>query len=163
MSQPNGPSNPHVEALRDLCFFPSLTLIVFTRRRLGLRLLKPIWIVRTFILLQLYAMFGVALMNGKLIDVRLIQWFSLAFLIAASVQYWRSWREFNRGIRLHTFSSGISYLEKCRVPRFLRTHRRIYRLLDPLISLALIRALARGVELFSTVLRTSPVRIRSRP
>ena len=131
------PQSPNAAALQELCLFPALTVIVFMRRRVGLRLLKPIWIVRTFILLQLYAMFGVALMHGTLADVRVVQVFSVLFLLAASAHYWRSWREFNRGIRLHTFSSGISYLEKRRIPRFFRFHRRIYRILDPLFCLAL--------------------------
>ena len=43
----------------------------------------------------------------------------------------------NKGIRLHTYSSGVSYLNPRRVPRFLRTHRRIYRILDPFFCLVI--------------------------
>src|ERR1700678_815891 len=102
MARANSQSNPNAAALPELAYFPALTLIVFVRRRVGLRLLRPDWIVRTFILLQLYAIVGVPLMHGTLLEMRVIQWFAFAFLIAAIAHYWRSWREFNKGIRLHS-------------------------------------------------------------
>lgn len=132
---PTHQQNPQTQstaALQELCFLPAFTLIVFVRRRIGLRLLRPSRIVKTFILLQLYAIFGVAFMGGTVADMRIVQLFSLAFVLAGGGHYWRSWREFNRGIRLHTFSSGVSYLERGRIPRFLGTHRRTYRIVDPL-------------------------------
>jgi len=119
-------------AFEELCFFPALTLMVFMRRRIGLRMLKPSRIIGAFVLLYLYSGFGVALLGGKYRDMQAVQYFAVAFAILAIAHYWRSWREFNRGIRLHSYSSGISHLEvRNHLPKFFKSHRRIYRMADP--------------------------------
>ncbi|MBS1724655.1 MAG: hypothetical protein JSS66_17060 [Armatimonadetes bacterium] len=130
-SQPN-----FMTGLEEVFYFPALTLMVFMRRRIGLRLLSPARIIRTFVLIQLYAVFAVFLLGGSALDIRIVQGFSFVFLLIAAAQYWRSWRAFNRGSDLHTLSSGFSHLETGHIPNFLRYHRRIYRIGDPLFCLA---------------------------
>ena len=123
-------------AFQELCFFPALTVMVFMRRRIGLRLLKPTRLIGAFVLLYLYSGFGVALLGGTYKDMQAVQIFALAFALLAIAHYWRSWREFNRGIRLHSYSSGISHVEvQNRLPRFFKSHRRIYRIVDPFFCL----------------------------
>ena len=126
----------NTNAFQELCFFPALTVMVFMRRRIGLRMLKPTRLIGAFVLLYLYSGFGVALLGGTYKDMQAVQYFAVAFAILAIAHYWRSWREFNRGIRLHSYSSGISHLEvQNRLPRFFKSHRRIYRMVDPFFCL----------------------------
>ncbi len=117
---------------------PALTLMVFMRRRIGLRTLKPQTLVGAVVLLYLYSGFGVALMGGTVADMQAVQCFDALFAILAIAHYWRAWREFNSGVRWHTYSSGISHIEvQGRFPAFFRSHRRVYRMLDPFVCLVI--------------------------
>lgn len=129
-------TNRHSAAFQDLLFMPALTLMVFMRRRIGLRTLKPQTLVCAVMVLYLYSGFGVALMGGTKADMHVVQAFDVAFAILAIAHYLRSWREFNRGVRLHSYSSGISHIEvQNRLPAFFKSHRRIYRMVDPFVCM----------------------------
>jgi hypothetical protein len=58
--------------------------------------------------------------------------FPLLLLAVGFLQRYRRWRELCNGERWHTLSPGISYLELLPLPAILKSHRRIYRFLDPL-------------------------------
>ena len=124
----------HASQFQELCYLPGYTVMVFVRRKIGLRLLSPLRLLRAAILLYFYSQIGVYWLHGSLLDLRLVEYFDAAFLLFATAHYIRSWRSFNRGDKGHSFSSGFSHLEaKLRLPRFLRRNRHIYRTLDPLL------------------------------
>lgn len=118
--------------LQELAFFPALTLLVFIRKSFGVRIVRPVWIIGLFFALEFYASFGVALMHGRLIDMQATHYFAITFAVVATFRYFGSSYRWRRGDRVHSLSSGVSYLENHRVPRFLHHYRRIYRFLDPL-------------------------------
>ena len=131
-TQQQTPPTQDTTAIQDLCLMPALTLMVFMRRRIGLRLLKPSRLIGAGIFLYLYSEFGVAFMKGTYEERQAVQYFALAFGLFALGQYARSWREFNRGIRLHTYSGGISHIAiHNRLPGYFQRHRRIYRIVEP--------------------------------
>ena len=131
-----------MKILQFLAFFPALTQMVFTRERLGFRLLKPsnllgitmfIWFIQSICSLNLLIFHPV----GAIFSA-----FPWIFLAAGFWQRRKRWQELVNGECWHTFSSGISFLEKLPfIPRYLRDQRRIYRWLEP----ALCFFLAMGV------------------
>ena len=122
------------ESRNIMLFFASIGAIpwiLLIHFKAGLRTLKPARILG----LSMFLMFlsGLANINllcfkpaGELFD--LLPW---ALIIGGFVVRHRRWQELGRGDFCHTYSAGISYLEKLPLPAFLKSHRRIYRVVEP--------------------------------
>jgi hypothetical protein len=120
-----------MKIVQYLSILPAITIMVFIRRRIGFRMLKPSRLI------------GMAMFLWFINDLSNINflifhpagfWFSefpLVMLIFAFFQRWRRWSELCKGVRWHTLSPGISYFELLPLPAFLTAHRRIYRFLEP--------------------------------
>ena len=142
-----------VDLLRKIAIFPALTVMIFLRRDIGFRLLKPNWLLVLAII-----MIGVALVLpaaaapfGPALII-----YALAMLGWGSYQRWQRWKDITQGVRWHTYSPGISYLEKIPWPAFMQSHRRINRIVDPLavcivgvVALVISHLLGLWIELAS--------------
>jgi hypothetical protein len=131
-----------MELVRTLSLFPAITVMVFIRRKLGFRMMKPTWlVVLTIIMLLIPVLFSaVAQPFGFLMVI-----YALSMLGLGLFQRWQRWKELCNGERWHTFSPGISYLETLPLPPFFKSHRRVNRFLDP--ALVAIVALLVGLLL----------------
>jgi hypothetical protein len=117
-----------INVIRTLSLFPAITVMVFIRRKLGFRMMKPTWlVVMTIIMLTIPA---VAHQVAEPFAVLMVA-YALAMLGLGLWQRWQRWKELCNGERWHTFSPGISYLENLPWPPFMKSHRRVNRFIDP--------------------------------
>jgi len=119
-----------MKIVQYLAIFPAITIMVFMRRKVGFRMLKPSRLIGMAFFLWfiggLTSMIPFTKPPGVIFDK-----FPLLLLAVGFLQRYRRWRDLCNGERWHTMSSGISYLELLPLPAILRAHRRIYRFLDP--------------------------------
>ncbi len=121
-----------INVIRTLSLFPAITVMVFIRRKLGFRMMKPTWLVTlTIIMLTVTA---VAHQVAEPFAVLMVA-YALAMLGLGLWQRWQRWKELCNGERWHTFSPGISYLETLPWPPFMKSHRRVNRFVDPAVVL----------------------------
>ncbi len=117
-----------IDLIRTLSLFPAITVMVFIRRRIGFRMMKPTWlIVLTIIMLLVASMFPQFTAPHGIFMAA----YALAMLGLGLWQHWQRWCELCRGERWHTCSPGISYLESLPLPPVLKSHRRVNRFIDP--------------------------------
>jgi hypothetical protein len=121
-----------MDLVRAISKFPAITVMVFIRRRIGFRLMNPIWLlVMTIIMIVVPAVLAPAAKPfGFLMVV-----FAFAMLGLGMFQRWKRWHELCHGDHWHTYSAGISYLEYLPLPAYFRAHYRINRFLDPVTVL----------------------------
>jgi hypothetical protein len=120
-----------MKIVQHLSILPAITIMVFMRRKVGFRLLKPTWLIGMAVFL--WFINGVCNTDFLILSpcgyiFAKFPWVMLA--MGFGQRYFR-WRDLCQGVRWHTFSPGISYFELLPLPAFLRAHRRIYRFLDP--------------------------------
>jgi hypothetical protein len=130
-----------VNLIRALSLFPAITVMVFFRRRLGFRLMRPTWLIVLTVIMVVASVAAPAFMHPF---VFLMPVYAVAMLGLGYWQRWQRWCELCRGERWHTYSPGISYFETLPLPVVLRSHRRINRWLDPaavLVAGALVAVL----------------------
>jgi hypothetical protein len=123
-----------IEFGRRICFFPAASVLVFMRRRIGFRLVKPIWIGGTTAFLLLLAGFAANYGESVANTVALSLFAIAGFALAMRERHCR-WREMKSATFWHSYSAGISWFEEMRLPPYLKADRRIYRYLDPLACL----------------------------
>ena len=117
-----------VHLIRAVSLFPAITAMVFLRRKIGFRMMKPAWLVflTVIMLFVSFAFHAAAKPLGFALDA-----YALAMLGLGLWQRWQRWHGLSRGESWHSYSPGISFLEMVPWPEFLKTHRRINRWLDP--------------------------------
>jgi hypothetical protein len=133
-----------------LLSYPTLTILIFCRRRVGYRTIRPFQLVLMFLIMRALPALSVApkcfLVNGCPAPPEpsaAFEWFTWAFLIWGFAQRFLRWRELASGKPWHSYSRGISYLEfLSRIPLPIPGFRRIpinfvYRYLDPLAVMCL--------------------------
>jgi hypothetical protein len=120
-----------MKIIQWLAIFPAITIMVFMRRKVGFRMLKPSRLITMAMLL--WFINGVCNINFLIFKPAgfIFAEFPLLMLLMAFLERSRRWRELCRGERWHTLSPGLSYFELLPLPAFLTAHRRIYRFLDP--------------------------------
>jgi hypothetical protein len=118
-----------IETVRLLALFPSLSLMVLSRRRLGYRMVRPTWLACMFILLV--ALGGVA---GPSMGGSYLVLFGFLMLGLGLFQRWQRWREIVSGVRWFTYSTGISFLEVLPLPVYLKQFQRIQRFVEPILG-----------------------------
>jgi hypothetical protein len=107
---------------------PALTLLVFLRSGLGMRLLNPFWLAGV----TLFIMVVVSLTGeNRRPDDLLI--FALAALTLGLYQRFNGWQKLRRGVQQHSYYIGTSFLERLPLPGYFRQNRRISRHLEPLL------------------------------
>jgi hypothetical protein len=120
-----------MKIVQYLAIFPAITIMVFMRRKVGFRMLKPSRLIGMAFFLRfigdVFSLLPFTKPPGFIYDR-----FPLLLLAVGFLERYRRWRELCNGERWHTMSPGISYLELLPLPEILRSHRRIYRFLDPL-------------------------------
>jgi hypothetical protein len=118
--------------IQNLAGYPALTMMVFIRRKVGYRMLKPSRLITMAFILKfldgLTYLIPFASPAGEIFAE-----FPLVMLAFGFFQRWRRWKELCNGERWHTMSPGISYLEALPLPAFLTAHRRIYRFVEPFL------------------------------
>src|ERR1035438_2772040 len=100
-----------MKLVQYLAMFPAITIMVFIRRKVGFRMLKPSWLIG--VAMFLWFINGVCNLNFLIFHPAgfLFSEFPLVMLIVAFFQRYRRWQELCRGERWHTLSPGISWLE----------------------------------------------------
>lgn len=140
--------------IENLSIFPALVIMIFIRRRIGFRMLKPNWLLGTAcILLITVAMFPESAKPFASVMVL----YALAMGGVGIYQRHLRWHEICQGVRWHTYCGGVSFLEQIAWPVWLRQHRRIYRLLDPLLCLVIAILAAYVSRLLGSVLTLAAV------
>lgn len=120
--------------IETMSFFPALALIVFIRRNIGFRMLRTNWLLAIAIAILVLV---VAYPASAAPFPALVVIFAIVMVGLGIVQRLKRWRELCRGERWHTYSPGVSYLEKVPWPPFLQGHRRVNRFLDPLLCVVI--------------------------
>lgn len=131
-----------VQIVRMLALFPALSVLVFIRARVGLRLLKANWL---FGLTAILLAGALAVHSAFKPFPAIAVIYPLAMLTCGLVQRHRRWRELVAGKRWHTFSPGCGYLALLRLPNWFSSHRRTERFGEP-AAVALV-ALVVGIFL----------------
>ena len=103
--------------------FPALTLMVFTRPDLGIRILNPLTLVATFGTLAVLGLLATPGHEAAHPEHLLI--FAGIGLYNGLAQRIRRWRELNRGIIHHTYYIGTSRFDVPWLPRLLRRKPRV--------------------------------------
>jgi hypothetical protein len=123
-----------MKIVQYLSVYPAITVMVFIRRKVGFRMLKPSRLIAMFVILtvinDVFGMFS----HGLGFFFSNYAWVMLGF---GFFQRWLRWRDICRGERWHTMSPGISYLEALPLPSFLTVQRRIYRFVEPILCYTL--------------------------
>jgi hypothetical protein len=126
--------NQKIDFVLWLLEFPALTVLVFLRRRVGFRTLKPL---RLFIMAMILCYLGnpnshLFNLGERLVPVDFstpLSMFGSLVLIVGLIQRWLRWREIRKGVMWHTYSRGVSYFE------FLPLRiDHVYRYVDPTIA-----------------------------
>jgi hypothetical protein len=121
-----------MKIVQYLSILPAITIMVFMRRKVGFRMLKPSWLIG----MACFLWFIDGICNTNILIFSpcgfIFSDFPWVMLIAAFFQRYLRWRDLCNGKRWHTYSPGISYFELLPLPKFLKAHRRIYRFIDPL-------------------------------
>src|SRR5258707_13655 len=118
-----------VETVQSWCMILSLPVIVFIRRDVGYRLLKPGWLV--LLAFAIYITPAIFVESSQPYPF-VLPLYAAFLLMQGLLQRFLRWRELRRGMHSHSFSAGVSYLERLPWPRFMREERRIYRFVDPI-------------------------------
>jgi hypothetical protein len=109
----------------------ALPLLVLIHEKVGLRTLRASKLIG--IAMFMWFLAGLANLNilifkpaGSLFDG--LPWLILG---AGFFQRRRRWAELERGEMVHSFSPGVSYLEKLPFPAYLKAHSRLTRFVEP--------------------------------
>ena len=109
-----------------LVWLPALSIACLSRKDIGFRLLHRGYISGVTAIMFILAMFA----PTKRDAVALMFWASLVFIVG----FWnlfKRWREFNRGVKQHSYYLGTSNWNKSWIPAFIRHHRKIERFGEP--------------------------------
>jgi len=112
--------------------YPALTVMIFLRRKVGFRQLKPL---KLFIMMCVL-IWGPGIIAALSMGVAKVQeegslWmkgFGVVMLATGLVQRYLRWRDIRHGARWHTYSRGVSYFEFLPIRQDL-----VYRIVDPLV------------------------------
>jgi hypothetical protein len=126
------PYDQRVRIVQAVMLFPALTLMVFIRRKVGFRLLKPTWLIVMAIILN--GLSGFVASDGMAAHFYVAA-FAIAMVALGLLQRRNRWRDICNGVRWHTYTSGISYLERLPLPEWLVSERKLYRTVEPLLGL----------------------------
>ena len=113
--------------MQRLAVFPALTVIAWSRKDVGYRLLNPLWLTGAVL-----AMLAVAAFCKPATLPVILAGYAGFVLLAGCSQRFKRWREFRRGVRQHSFYLGSSPFDYRWLPGFCRRNRRIARLVEPL-------------------------------
>ena len=120
------PIHAKIEAIQYVAFFPALTVMVFIRRKIGFRMVRPNWLV-------CMALIAAIVPNILSSDHRAAPIIFAILVFAMGLYHRRArWLGLGRGERWHTASTGISWLESVPLPKIFCNEYRIYRFLDPI-------------------------------
>jgi hypothetical protein len=119
-----------MKIVQYLAVFPAITIMVFMRRKVGFRMLKPSRLIGMAFFIWFIGGISSLIPFSKPTGI-IYEKFPWLLLAAGFGQRYFRWRDLCNGVRWHTYSPGVSYFELLPLPAFLRAHRRIYRFLDP--------------------------------
>lgn len=119
--------------------FPALTLMVFLRKNLGIRILHPVKLV---IVMGLLAVVAILVTPGNEASRPgdLLLFAIVAFLFGIAQRIRRS-VDLYRGLHQHSYYIGDSIWDFAWLPNIVRRHRRVSRFFDPTLSVAVGLAL----------------------
>ena len=109
-----------------LVWLPALSVVCFSRKNIGFRLLHRGYISGVTAIMFLLAMFAPTRQDA----LALMFWATFVFIIG----FWnlfKRWREFNRGVKQHSYFLGTSNWNKRWLPAFIRQNRKVERFFEP--------------------------------
>jgi hypothetical protein len=135
-----------IKFVRVTSVFFAITVMVYTRRKLGFRMMNPtVLTILTIVLLTIAALFQEPL--GPHVFPFVL--YALGVYGLGMYQRWQRWTELCNGERWHTYSPGISYLEALPWPAFMQRCRRINRFVEPpfviVVGMVIGLTLSRGL------------------
>jgi len=112
---------------------PQLTVMVLLRPDVGYRMLRPSWLYGTALVEIIYAFFCQIWTQPNAPSIMFSPLMKFAVLSFGVGMYQRikRWREFNRGVRQHSFYIGTSWFRLLPLPAFVQRYRRVERFIDP--------------------------------
>ena len=134
-----------LDVVLGLCHFPALTLMVFTRSRLGLRILSIPTLLTMFFVLFIIGFWSMvmSMMSGFSFSTRgLNPWlmlFAVAMLGLGLWQHRQRWKGLLSGENWHTYNRGISHL----LPILPMRQTYAYRIGEPVVCIVLGLIIAR--------------------
>src|SRR5580698_8796750 len=122
--------NQRFQFIRIASFIPALMGMIFTREKLGYRLIKMNVLISISIILLIVPELWPQIVKpfGFVLDIYAIALSGIGF-----VQRQRRWHALCQGIRYFTYSTGFSFLEKLPLHGFFRKNRRVQKFLDPFV------------------------------
>lgn len=122
--------NQRFQFIRLASFIPALMAMIFTREKLGYRLIKMNVLIGLSIILLIVPELWPQIVKpfGFVMDIYAIALPGIGF-----VQRQKRWYSLCRGVRYFTYSMGFSFLEKLPLHVFFRKNRRVQRFLDPFV------------------------------
>lgn len=133
---PEGQLSLHqkTDLARAIIVLPSLSVIVFLRRRIGFRLLDSGWYVAVAIVVFLISQFT---FDASRKFPHAMDWYALAILLFGAFHRAVAWFQFRKGTQPHSYSSGISIMQTRGTRPFVVRHNLINRIFDPLFAAAI--------------------------
>jgi hypothetical protein len=133
MNQQSDRSDPTLaqkaEIMTNIMIYPALTVMVFLRRDLGYRMVNPKWLTGVTLVEIVIAM----IFHPRIGGPNALFFFAVTAFAFGMTQRFKRWKEFNRGVKQHSFYIGTSCFESPKLPEFLRRNRRIARTADPIL------------------------------
>ena len=117
------------ENMQWLTKFPALTVMVLLRADLGYRLLNPLHLMTTGVVVAFAAAFIQA--ARRTLNINDLLLFLLAAFAVGMCQRFHRWRQMAHGICQHSYYIGTSPLDFRWLPAFCRRNRRVARYADP--------------------------------
>ena len=116
---------------KGLMRFPALSILVFLRRDLGIRMLNPLVLLATFGLLFVVAV--LATPGNEAARPMDLAVFAVVGFLNGLAQLIRHWWNLNRAPHRHSYYIGSSPFDQKWLWVYLRQNRRAARFLDPLV------------------------------
>jgi hypothetical protein len=126
------PLSQKAQVTRNMMPYVALTIMVFLRRDLGYRIVNPTFLFGASVV-EIIA--SVIIPGGG--RSKALFYFALVSFALGMYQRLKRWKEFQRGVRQHSFFIGNSRLAFPWLPAFFRRKRRVERFLDPIFCFIL--------------------------
>jgi hypothetical protein len=126
------PYRQKVELLKAIAALPSLSVIVFLRKRIGFRLLDSGWYLAVAFVVYLIAIFNY---DPSYPYPHAMEWYALGIVLFGAFHRGQAWFQFKKGTPPHSYSSGISIFLNRRTPQFIRRNRLANVVFDPLVTI----------------------------
>lgn len=130
-----------MEIAKTIMLLPSLSVIVFLRRRIGYRLLDSGWYLGVALIVYLIAFFSY---DPRSRYPNAMHWYAGGIVVMGAIHRAIAWMQLRRGTQPHSYATGISWLGFGFLPSWMRSPGMANCLYDPLLTAVI------GVVIYKT-------------